>query len=352
MWDPVAITAVLDHPNPANPITFTTVIPNSGDPSRSCPGVPDEQVYDAKTNPDGVRCTLQDYMVNVFGRATRTGSPTGRFDNVGIQYGLKGLRQGLISPPQFVDLNANIGGARLRRQPDRRADRGRPGRAASALYRTGAVNSANNLDKVAIIDLRGPDPGAFHDVYRTYAMRARLLRNFGTAANQVLWRGQVPLIGDPAFADQAILALDRVARRGSTPTAATSASPGRSSRTAPTVGHRAVHRRSSATTVPQAVCDQTVAAYGTPRMAAGGPLADDTMQCQLKPLARADYDVTFTDDQWARLRGPFPNGVCDYTRPGVAQRGAISWLTYQDAAGGVVYGGRPLGPPPVSTVIS
>src|SRR5204863_195845 len=70
-------------------------------------------------------------------------------------------------------------------------------------YTSGAVDSANNLDQVAIIDLRGPDPGAFHDVYRTYAMRDRLLRNFGTAANQVLWRGQSPIIGDQTFADQA-----------------------------------------------------------------------------------------------------------------------------------------------------
>ncbi len=66
-YDPVATASFFDHPNPANPISFTTAIPNSGDPSRPCPGVPDEQVYDAQTNPDGVRCTLQDYMVNAFG---------------------------------------------------------------------------------------------------------------------------------------------------------------------------------------------------------------------------------------------------------------------------------------------
>ena len=32
----VAISAFFDHPNVANPLTFTTVIPNSGEPSRSC----------------------------------------------------------------------------------------------------------------------------------------------------------------------------------------------------------------------------------------------------------------------------------------------------------------------------
>ena len=67
-WDPHAISQVLDHPNVGNPVTFTTAIPNSGDPSRVVPGRAGGQVYDPKTNPKGVKCTLQDYMVNVFGK--------------------------------------------------------------------------------------------------------------------------------------------------------------------------------------------------------------------------------------------------------------------------------------------
>src|SRR3954468_12249809 len=199
LYDPIAMRAFFDHPNLANPVTFTTVIPNSGNPSRSCPGLSQDQVYDAQTNPHGVRCTLQDYMVNAFGRDSRGFARRG-FDNVGVQYGLKGLRQGQISPAQFVDFNTRIGGADidLNITPARTAA---DPIALERLYRTGAIDSANNLDKVAIIDLRGPDPGAFHDVYRTYAMRARLERNFGTAANQILWRGQAPLIGDPSYAD-------------------------------------------------------------------------------------------------------------------------------------------------------
>jgi hypothetical protein len=100
--------------------------------------------------------------------------------------------------------------------------------------------------------------------------------------------------------------------------------------------------------LPSEVCDETVAAYASPRIAAGGPLADDVLACQLKPLRRDDYAVSFTDAQWAQLRQAFPTGVCDYSRPGIGQRGAIGWLTFQDAKGHVVYGGRPLGAPPVS----
>jgi hypothetical protein len=344
-WDPVAIGQVLGHPNIANPITFTTAIPNSSDPSRSCPGVPADQVYDPKTNPRGVKCTLQDYMVNLFGKR-RDGFANRGLGNVGIQYGLAGLRNGLLSPQQFVDVNLHGGGIDIR--GDRSAARTKadvPGLVRA--YAAGAVNSGNNLDKVAIIDLRGPDPGAFHDVYRTYVMRARLLRDFGTAANQVLWRGQAPLIGDPAYADEAIFALDKWLARveadhRSLPLAQKIIADKPSD-----VGDRCTN--GAGLSLPSEVCDQTVAAYASPRIAAGGPLTDDVLECRLKPLRRDDYNVTFTDAQWADLKKAFPTGVCDYSKPGIGQRGAIGWLTFQDAEGKVVYGGTPLGAPPRST---
>jgi hypothetical protein len=344
IYDPLAITAFFDHPNIANPVTFTTVIPNSGDPSRSCPGIPQEQVYNAQTNPHGVRCTLQDYMVNAFGRDSRGFARRG-YDNVGVQYGLRGLRDGRVSPAQFVDFNTHVGGADidLNVTPERTAA---DPIALERLYRTGAIDSANNLNKVAIIDLRGPDPGAFHDVYRTYAMRARLERNFGTAANQILWRGQAPLIGDPSFADDSVFAMDRWLARVNADhrklPLARKIIEDRPDNVAPRCtdgqGHELV----------ATVCDETVTAYGTPRQGADGPLAEDVMKCQLKPMRREEYPVTFTDDQWRRLQGAFPGGVCDYSKPGVDQHGAIAWLTYQDAKGHVIYGGKPMGPAPVS----
>ena len=97
------------------------------------------------------------------------------------------------------------------------------------------------------------------------------------------------------------------------------------------------------------MCDAAVAAYGTPRMAAGMPLSDDVLQCQLKPLRKDDYPVSFTDAQWQALQLAFPNGVCDYSKPGVDQHGTTPWLSYQDVRGSVVYGGRSLGPPPRSS---
>ena len=83
---------------------------------------------------------------------------------------------------------------------------------------------------------------------------------------------------------------------------------------------------------------------GLSRMVAGGPTTNDVLKCQLKPLNRADYNVAFTDAQWARLQQSFPSGVCDYSKPGVMQQPPTApWLTF---AGGP--GGMPLGPPPTA----
>jgi hypothetical protein len=345
VWDPLSTSAVFDHPNPINPITFTTVIPNSGNPTRPCTGVPTSHVYNAKTNPKGVRCTLQDYMVNAFGRDSRGFARRG-FDNVGVQYGLKPLLQGRISAQQFADINGHVGGADIDLNPTPQRTAADP-IALNRLYRTGAIDEANHLNQVAIIDLRGPDNGTFHDVYRTYAMRARLMRDFGTAANQLLWRGEVPLIGDPSFADDAIFAMDKWLARINADHRKRVSLPRKIIQDKPaSITDRCTN--GSGTAGPKSVCDQTVTAYGTPRLAAGEPMTDDVMKCQLKPLRRQDYPVSFNATQWGLLQQAFPTGVCDYSKHGVDQHGAIAWLTYQDAKGRVIYGGRPLGAPPAS----
>jgi len=346
VWTPRDMSAVLDHPNPANPVTFTTAIPNGGDPTHSCSGLSTAKQYNAKTNKHGVRCDLQDYTINVVGKRAKDGFANRPFDNVGIQYGLKALREGAITTDQFVDLNTHIGGLDI-------DDQVQPQRGSADLvglaraYRSGLVDTASNLNQVAIIDLRGPDVGSFHDVYRTYAMRARLMRNFGTAANQVLWRGQVALMGDVNYVDQSVLAMDKWLARVDA-----------DHRTVP-LPQKIIQDKPSfladrctdgaGTDIESWVCDETVAAFGTPRFGADEPISDDILKCQLKPLRRDDYSVTFTDAQWAALKKAFPTGVCNYGTPGVDQQKTVGWLTYQDAKGQVIYGGTPMGAPPTST---
>lgn len=345
LFGPTQIQAIIQHPNPANPITFTTAIPNSGLPTRSCPDVPPAQVFNPQTNPHGVRCTLEDYMVNMFGRDPTTGYANLPFSNRGIQYGLNALRSGAINPQQFADLNAHLGGLDDNGAFSAARVQGSD-LAMQRVYADGGVDTASNLNDVAIIDLRGPDPGAFHDVYRTYAMRNRLLRNFGTAANQVLWRGQDPLIGDVNYADQAVFAMDGWLKQVYGDSRAVPLAQKIIQDKPTTLTDRCTN--GSGTALPASVCDQTVQAYGTPRFGADEPRTDDVLKCQLKPLDRSDYAVSFTPAQWQELQQAFPTGVCDYSKPGIGQGPTTPWKTYQDATGHVIYGGVPIGLAPSS----
>jgi hypothetical protein len=323
--------------------------------------------YDAQTNPDGVRCTLADYMINVFGPRPQNvwgaaeqqigkgfaGLP---LDNVGVQYGLEALKKGQITTAQFVDLNAKVGGVDIdiNFTPER-APANQP--ALLNAYRSGAVNSANNLDQVAIIDLRGPDPGAFHDAYRSWATRARLEREHGTYANQVIWFGAVPLMGDPNYESDAIVAMDRwleavesdnasgslaqkiIRNRPSDVKDRCSQVPGLELVTLPGIG-----------TICELKDVQT--RYGTPRTVAGEGIETDINKCALKPLRRLDYyPIAFTNAEWQQLQQAFPTGVCDWNDPGVDQVDTIPWQTYQTDVFGhkVKYGGQPLGPAPAGS---
>jgi hypothetical protein len=280
-------------------------------------------------------------MVNIFGRRARDGFAQRPFDNVGIEYGRRALRAGTISAAQFVDLNEKLGGWDIDyNQTAARVEADRPG--LSRAYRSGAINQADQLDKVAIIDLRGPDPGAFHDVYRTYAMRARLMREHGTAANQILWRGQVPLLGDANFTDQSIVAIDRWL-------ASVERDKRRVSLARKIIEDKPADLKARCTNGAGAdqaasACDAIVQKYSSVRIESGMGQADDTMKCNLKPLRREDYAPgTFTDAQFARLRAVHQNGVCDYSKPGVDRTPTVPWLSYANGPGGT-----PLGQPDTS----
>jgi hypothetical protein len=67
-------------------------------------------------------------------------------------------------------------------------------------------------------------------------------------------------------------------------------------------------------------CGTLYPPHGDPRTAAGEPIAGDIMKCQLKPLDRTSYVKPFTDAEWATMATVFPNGVCDYSKPGVSQQ--------------------------------
>jgi hypothetical protein len=357
-WTPAQIAAVQGHPNYANSVELSTLYwPTLANPAYACAGVSASQMW-SPTNPTGTRCDLEDYMINLFG-PYQGNNPYGYagvpLDNVGVQYGLAPLEQGTITPEQFVDINQKIGGydnnynttaARMVAEEP----------ALTNDYRSGAINSTNNLTDVPIIDLRGPDAGSFHDAYRSWTIRARLEQVEGHfPKNHVIWFGETPLLGNPNYAANALVAMDgwlsaveadhrgvsleqKVADdRPASVHDQCSDIPGIDQAVVPGVGE---------------VCQQPLlqTRFATPRMVSGEDVTTDQEKCQLKPLRQSDYyPVTFSDQEWAELQKIFPTGVCDFSKPGVDQAPTTPWRTYQDASGGVIYGGQPLGPAPANS---
>ncbi len=93
-WTTLDMSAVMGHPNYVNSIVYNTAIAALLDPSRSCAGVDSADVYDPVSNPHGVRCSLQDYMVNIFGRRASDGFAGRPWDNTGVEYGRKASDRG------------------------------------------------------------------------------------------------------------------------------------------------------------------------------------------------------------------------------------------------------------------
>ena len=358
VWSPTQMADVIDHLSIVNAEVSETAQFHVAVPTDPCAGVTAEERYDPETNPDGVRCDIQDAAINIFGpnpeenwspseQAAGHGFALAPIDNEGVQYGLKPLEAGTITPAQFVDLNAKVGGIDIDTNPTEERI-GFAGQALARGYRSGMINETNNMDQTAIIDCRGPDPGAFHDSYRAFAVRARLDREHGDHDNQLIWEGPAPIVGDDRCEqnsfdamDQWLSAVEADTGDGSLAEKIAADKPaGFGDRCYTGVGQQ----------VTEGLCpDAVVPVYGTPRMAAGDSITTDTNKCQLKALDREDYSVTFTDAQWAKLQSVFPSGVCDFTKPGVGQQGTVPWQTYQDDSGAVIYGGESLGPAPAGS---
>ena len=66
-------------------------------------------------------------------------------------------------------------------------------------------------------------------------------------------------------------------------------------------------------------CNTLYPIHSQPRILAGMPVTNDIVKCQLRKIDPRDYNVTFTPSQMAALRKIFPDGVCDYSKPGVGQ---------------------------------
>jgi hypothetical protein len=315
----------------------TELVPSSG---LFC-GLAAAEVW-SPSNPTGERCGSFDFMRAIFGVTVTPDAPKGKgrsaTDNVGVQYGLNALQAGQITAEQFVDLNSKVGGIDIDGNftPERKAA---DPAALAILYSSGRVNDGSGVADLPEIDNRTGaqmDDTGFHPAMESFAYRARLDRTNGQHDTSVLWLsrtgGTVPNQFNTMRQWLDTLAAD------------TSSDP----KSVKVRRARPADLRDGCFmpggVIGDLTCNGTWQHYGNPRQAAGGPLSSDVMKCQLKPLVRSDYNVTFTDAQWALLQATFPTGVCDYSKPGVSQQGPKArWLTYENGPGG-----EELGPAPTS----
>jgi Tannase-like family of unknown function (DUF6351) len=325
--------------------------------------LPAALVYDPVSNPNGTRCGDADLSTAVWGTTVNENAPGSvrarqSLDNVGIQYGLKAMMSGAITPEEFVTLNEKIGGfdADVNRRPQRSvADR----ESLDIAYRAGIVSSGAHLGQLAIIDSRGWDETGIHYIFRSFAERARIeADNGGNHGNQVMWRygtGLLPGTAAQAAAvtvrslttmDRWLTKLNEIAPKD-TLNSARSQAQVIAGKPADAVDFCFLSNDPNFTTpvFDMAVCDADLpqadglgrmAKRASPRQVAGGPLAENILKCQLRPLSRLDYPSgTFSDLQWSRLNAAFAGGVCDWSKPSVGQQAAQSPLTFAAGPGGV-----------------
>lgn len=322
-------------------------------------GFPSVLVYDPVLRPNGVRCSIHDVLTSIIGTVTDTDrnvKPNLPYDNAGVQYGLKSLRDGTISAEEFVALNEGIGSFTLDMTwtggtvtaPVIPAPRSRVSPTAMPpMYKSGLVSYAKNLAKVPIIDNR-PELGAdIHMSWRSFMARARLDAANGGHANSII-RGSSGGTG-AALTRQSFLLMNKWLT-------AMEADTSSDSKEVKVVRNKPADAVDYCITTNGATQDQLVDVgftsaacpvknYESPRIVSGGPVTEDVFKCQLKALdfTSADYNgVTFTTAQQNRLRAVFPDGVCDWTKPGVGQS---AWEPTTFKAGP---GGSPLPAAPVS----
>ncbi len=349
--------AINGHANANQCLAWVSSFLNFGNPSLAgnCgSGFPTAITYDPVLRPDGVRCTSFDHDASMLGTFVDTDGNVkaqSPIDNVGVQYGLKALAAGVIGAEEFVQLNEGVGSftSDLVWVPPQRG-----AASLSALhtaYTAGLVSDGRQLAKTAIIDLRG-NQGAvdIHLNWRAWEVRDRLDKAAGTHANQLIWASGGGITPGAALIRKAFLTMDAWLANiendasddpiedkviNDKPVDATDMC---------IVANGATDAQIVDVGLGNPACPVTF--QSSPRQVAGGPLSEDVFKCQLKPLdfGSSDYNgVVFTPDQQTRLAAVFPDGVCDWTLPGVGQQPSDGGTTFKNGPGG-----EPLGPAPES----
>ena len=310
----------------------------------------------------GVEWTHWADLVNIYGEGP-DGFARVPWDNVGVQYGLEALRDGVISPAEFLDLNAEVGGWRhssemvtegfpfvggfspqsfdpwSSRQMSLSPDGGVTPAARTegdltamhAAYESGMVFDGD-ID-IPVIDWRHylEDELDMHHSHQSFAARQRLLDVDGDAGNQVIWFTDAR----PAIAfDQtpmAFVVIDEwMANIEAHPERSVAAN--RPAAAVDSCFDTNGNLLASGAGVwagvldggPAGACTQRFEINSSTRRVAGGPFRGGVFRCALQPVGAAIAGGLYgswvpTPEEQARLGQIFPTGVCDFTQPDVGR---------------------------------
>jgi hypothetical protein len=305
-----------------------------------------------------VKWTHWDDARNVYG-VLPNGFARDPWDNTGVQYGLEALRDGHITPQEFLDLNAKVGSWK---EPQDMVQEGQPflqtggfdpwsarnmrlspdGGATPAPRRSGDVTAMRNAYEkglyfdgdidIPILDVRPylEEVLDMHNSHQSFAARRRMLDNDGDASNQVIWSwGQQG--GDRLMLPKAFRTIDEWMANlrehpwrgvaGNRPAAAVDScftATGETIAAGRDVWAGILDHRAPGT------CTQTYPLHSTSRIVAGGPLRGGVYKCALQSVGRALASGLYggwqpTADERTRLEQIFPTGVCDYARGDVGR---------------------------------
>lgn len=322
------------------------------------------------TNPDnlpeaemaGVHWDYYDDLKDIFGINPANGYAYNTFDNVGVQYGLLSLLRGEITPQEFLNINAGIGGWMKSwnmpppgypfnpltlnppnydfwSQSDANdvASPGFTGIAPRTVADHEAIENAYRSGLVFMGAIRNPiinfmaylEPELnMHSSREVFAIRQRLIEARGNANNQVIWGlpGTASVSVFTKLATQALNLETTWLTTGERPKGAMDACydiNGNLIAEGPHVwdGEMTGEMDGNPSDDPHAgPCTQQYPIYSSSRLLAGDRISEKTFKCALKPVQTALSDgtygnVQFTGSQETQLEAIFPNGVCDYSQP-------------------------------------
>lgn len=304
-----------------------------------------------------VHWTHWDNLKSVYG-TNEWGYARNTWDNVGVQYGLEAVLFGRITPEEFLDLNARIGGWKQPHEMEQERYGGILGErdtkislwgnhnmhqspdggitpaprtegdlaAMEAAYRSGNVFIGRLQHP--IIDMRHylePELD-MHHLSASFSARARLIREQGHADNQLIWITRQPhILISEAFAlmDRWLLNMRQnpeLGVVGNKPPEAMDQcfdSEGRLLAQGPTVWNGPWNHH-----YEPGECTRIYPHFTQSRAVAGDQISGSIFKCHLisveEAIDRGFYIITdhaFFAPYIERLHAIFPHGVCDYTQP-------------------------------------